>query len=345
MISKTDYQLFLNHIAQKLSQNLNDKIITNLSRLLALDYNIRLKASTNITEHLNVLTQKLQNFLEDRIIDDDNFSVVMLLFTIAISPYDNDKYLQNFDANQNKNIGTIADFIVINHFSEHEQDDLKQIKSTIIKMLKNLGINEVFKFIKSNAKTFKLAILNVTQQNAIPNQVPNQTKKLQQNIDDFINKKNALAAKIDKFKQSTAKFGLIFGSLSIAAFAVFSGGVVAPLLLVPALLIDLKTAPKLGVILGHALIKADYNIKVETKKLDSVKSKLFIDQSVVKISSQKESHKNDTKNKLENNKSKIENINHLKDTLSSHLNKEYSNQQNNTDLNNLSKQTNKYRSR
>ncbi len=309
---KSHHAVFYNNIKQNLSKNLNEKIIIQLASLLALDHNNRFKDKIPIRDYAQTTTNRLKNFLDEKIIDNDDFSNIIKLFIVAITP---DINSEQFFVDHTRSIEASADIIINTHFHKYEKADLIKIKSMLIEMLSNSGIDKTAEFINSDPKIFKSYIDSNLQKNVNHISLSEKTSS----IHKIINSTNLLKKKVDRFKQTATKIGLAFGLLSVAALALVTGGVIAPIFLVPALLVTVKIAPKIGASLGEALMKVDYSIKSDLKMINSSKNDLTKN---IMLGTQVGGVALETPVQDRMIDSQLQDINHLKDNLELHINKQ-----------------------
>ncbi|CAG2170340.1 unnamed protein product, partial [Oppiella nova] len=190
IIYKLSTERYPDLIYTKLNMRIREITIT-LANIIAIDYVTRLNSKPVLKDYITESIRKLKIFLGQRVITDDSFSIVLMLFAIAISPED----------------------------VEYKDKD---------------------------------NILNKEQ----------------------LQDKN-LNHKTNLFKQASSKILTAFCALAVGAISVITAGAIFSVIIVPASILTIKYAPKLGEQIGKIILNYDHDITSEIERTNIIQNSLL----------------------------------------------------------------------
>ena len=301
-----------------LINNITPKTCSTLANMLAMDYLVRIDSKETISKHADICVNRLRTFLGQKVITDESFSTALTLFAIAISP-EKPQPNENDILDQSQSQDLIMEALIETHFKNI--GDKKMVKKILKEMLKSKKFNELINYINSEPEMIcsiiEYALRKYPKQHEIINYVNIETAKI---FDQDIQ----LNKKIDSFKQATSKIALAASTLAVGALAVITAGTVLTIAIVPAAILAVRYAPKIGEVLGENLLQADSNIKTAKDNIKSLASQLYQKNQLSLAVSKEQS--------IEQNKSQsphLSTINDkslgtIKERLTEHINKDQS---------------------
>ncbi|MFU7501538.1 MAG: RP853 family protein, partial [Candidatus Tisiphia sp.] len=114
--------------------------------IIAIDYEIRLKSTPEIKVYISNCIGKLRAFFGQKVITDDSFSTVLMLFSVAISSSAVD--YQDRDNILNKSEDIVIDTIINTNFGEANSEEKGIIKQVVKDLLAAKNSYELTNFIQ-----------------------------------------------------------------------------------------------------------------------------------------------------------------------------------------------------
>ncbi len=278
--SKTTYGFNTTNIAisekiirQNLINNLPEYICSMLACIISIDHEIRLKSIPQLTIHLNNCIYKLKHFLGKKVLADDNFTTILMLFAVAISPDIID--FQQQDNILNKSEDIIISTLISIYFKQTTLEEQNTIKLVLQILLRAKNNHQLINYLQVEPKIFCTIIRgaikkhqNLKSQNliAIHNQI---------NIDlkGIVNITASHSKKVEQFKQISSKMVTAICAIAIGAVTVATAGATFALLVVPTAILAVKYAPKIGEKIGRMILNSDKSMLNEQKKINELKVK------------------------------------------------------------------------
>ena len=311
MFENVNFSAFKGPITSNLINNITQQTCSVLANILALDYATRLNSTPVITEYAAKCIAKLKNFLGHRVITDDSFSTAMTLFAVAISK-------ESINYNDKNNLiqqmqDAAIDILMNEHFKDYSGDDKKKIQSILKDLLNSENRNDILNHINSDPKFIKTIVNGALQLYTQQVEMNNHVKVA---IKDILERSIKLGEKINFIKESTSKIITGACALAVGALSIVTAGVALSILIVPASILTMKYAPKLGETIGRMISNLDTNITEEAQQIYA--SKVLILQDSKDLLERMEPSK--TQN-IQQSRS-VGNVNTIKEQLSTYINDE-----------------------
>jgi hypothetical protein len=249
-----------------------------LGGMLALDYNIRVKGA--VTDHIATCVTKLKNYLGQKVITDDSFSTIVVLFSVAISP-EQRKDNKN-SMNQEQVQDTTIDSIINLHFGDLTAQEKDLVRGLLKDMLLSKDRSAIVNFIAAESKLFKKLVLEALIMSSKQLEINNQVRK---NMQKILHKVVDLNKKITNFKEIASKLTMTACTLGVIGAGLLTGGIILPIIAVPGLLLSMKYAPKMGERVGQMILDSDKAITAEIHNITELKNEILKDNKA-KISQQ-----------------------------------------------------------
>lgn len=272
ILETPDASLVRKWISENLINNVTQDICLALANLITIDHNIRLKLEPNIIDHLNNCLKKLREFLGQKVITDTNFSVALMLFTVAISPtpIEYDKKENILDKSEN----VVIEALINSHFNTVNLEERKLLKLILKDLLKGRNSHEIINVMQCEPELFRSTVLNAMKKYRTLTDISANIKSEVNKIANVIVKHNK---KVETFKQTTSKILTAVCSIALGAISVVTAGAALALVVVPASILVVSYAPKLGEKLGEMILNTDKFVITEQKKITLLKTKMRTD--------------------------------------------------------------------
>jgi hypothetical protein len=311
MFENVNFSAFKVPITSNLINNITPQTCSVLANILALDYATRLNSTPVITEYVAKCIAKLKNFLGHRVITDDSFSTAMTLFAVAISK-------ESINYNDKNNLiqqtqDAAIDILMNEHFKDYSGDDKKKIQSILKDLLNSENRNDILNQINSDPKFIKTIINSALQIYTRQAEMNNHVKAA---MKDLLERSIKLGEKINFIKESASKIITGACALAVGALSVVTAGVALSIVIIPASILTMKYAPKLGERIGRLISNLDTNIAEEEQQIYA--SKVLILQDSKDLLERMEPSK--TQN-VQQSRS-VGNVNSIKEQLSTYINDE-----------------------
>jgi len=224
---------FKNILNKSLSNSIDDEILTPLANMLALYHYDK----TNEHEDLaNLASTRLKSYLGKRIVIDYDFSVVLGLFSIAIT--DAESYHENITENikyvnhKNSIIKQISSDI-----SDNETDD--GIEEFIGKMITKNGFSEILNYMHSRKKEIKEIFTKLSKIAALKHK-----EDLHRVFFEILNERAQSQNQKELFKNSIEMLCSIGTCAAMASFCIYGLDIVASMAIIPSTILGLKILTK-----------------------------------------------------------------------------------------------------
>lgn len=272
MLKNIDVAAFYEPINNFLINNLTKQTCATLASILAIDYATRLSSSGVASDYANNCVSKLKRFLKSQVITDSSFSTALTLFAVAISPEDMNFHDKNNILNQEASQEAAIDALITMHFGDYSSELQSQIKLVLKGLLAHSSVKEVLDYFSSEPQIIK---------NIVANSLKSSNKQKEMNdyasseLNKIFHKNIALNARSNSFKRQVASITTGFATLAIATFCAVVGGAALPVMILPAAILSLKFAPKVGEKLGETILNHDNNFKLDKKNFQVIKNKIL----------------------------------------------------------------------
>jgi len=260
---------FINKIKDHLGNNLNEVICKSVSNLLALDYANRLKSEPDINEYIELCITRLKNHVGKHVILDNSFSVVMNLFTVAITPERD--VSGNNDKNQEQSQDALIESIIGSHFGDLSPEEQANIKMILKDLLNGKNGKEIMEVVVSDPKFFYSIVVSAIRSQKRQEQV---MQLIGDQMTKIMKQSNKVQRKTSGLKNTIGKLALAGTVLIAASVGLVIGGLALPVIIVPAVIAAIKYGPILGETLGNSAVNNSAIIKNELTKLDNIKSSI-----------------------------------------------------------------------
>jgi len=261
-----DTTLFIQEINYHLSSNLSEKLIKNLSNILAIDHTNRLKSKPPLKDYIPLCIWRLQNHLGHKVVTDDDFATSMKLFCMAITP---EKDPANDISSQEPAQEAVIDAIIHMHFGDLSTPEKEAIKFVLKDLFNGKDGHEISNFLNSNPKLFRCILVSAIHE-----------KKKQQEIVEFVRlhisrliiESKSVDRKIVRLKNLGSKFSLAATLMAVASAGLALGGLILPAFMIPATAVSFKYAPKMGEKVGEIAASNIESIQNHKETLREVKT-------------------------------------------------------------------------
>lgn len=264
ILKNTDPEIFFKPMKEHLNHNINEKSQRSISNLLAIDYEHRLKSEPEIYEYSDLCTNRLKDFLGEKVILDDSFPTLMKLFTVAITPQ---KDIENEDDLKNRTKNNTIDAIIENNFAELKPEEKKVLRSILKDLLSGEKEKDVSNFISSNPKLFYSILISALKSKQKQKEV---VEEVNMHINTILKKLNRLNKSKNKIKSISTKVTMAGGLFATASMGLLFGGFALPALIIPAAIGAIKYGPMIGDKIGGKISDNIKSIKGLEQELDNI---------------------------------------------------------------------------
>ena len=142
-------------------------------------------------------------------------------------------------------------------------------------MLKDLlssdSSHDVMNFIQDEPKIFSVMIIHYLKQYKSSQEIIN---NIRLEIDKIVKTTTEHNKKLEIFKQLTSKITTAICTIAVGAITVATGGAALALMVVPAAIIAVKYAPKIGEKIGETILRADNNVTKQENNIVLLKTNI-----------------------------------------------------------------------
>ncbi|WP_341755090.1 RP853 family protein [Candidatus Tisiphia endosymbiont of Ptychoptera albimana] len=268
IFSSINISICKKRISEELFNNITKHACLTLANIIAIDYEIRLKSTPEIDVHISNCIGKLRVFLGQKVITDDSFSTVLMLFSVAISP---DEY-QDGDNILNKSEDIIIDTLISTNFGKANSEERKVIKQVLKDLLAARNSYELTNFIQLEPEIFCTTVMHAVKKYQNPKEVSTNARL---EINRIVNVAVKHNKKIEIFKQATSKIITAISVLAVGAISVATAGATFAFMVVPASILAIEYAPKIGEKIGGVILSQDKSMSVQEEKITALKTNLW----------------------------------------------------------------------
>ncbi|WP_341752130.1 MULTISPECIES: RP853 family protein [unclassified Candidatus Tisiphia] len=268
IFSSINISICKKRISEELFNNITKHACLTLANIIAIDYEIRLKSTPEIDVHISNCIGKLRIFLGQKVITDDSFSTVLMLFSVAISP---DEY-QDGDNILNKSEDIIIDTLISTNFGKANSEERKVIKQVLKDLLAARNSYELTNFIQLEPEIFCTTVMHAVKKYQNPKEVSTNARL---EINRIVNVAVKHNKKIEIFKQATSKIITAISVLAVGAISVATAGATFAFMVVPASILAIEYAPKIGEKIGGVILSQDKSMSVQEGKITALKTNLW----------------------------------------------------------------------
>ncbi|WP_342271474.1 RP853 family protein [Candidatus Tisiphia endosymbiont of Parasteatoda lunata] len=268
IFSSINISICKKRISEELFNNITKHACLTLANIIVIDYEIRLKSTPEIDVHISNCIGKLRVFLGQKVITDDSFSTVLMLFSVAISP---DEY-QDGDNILNKSEDIIIDTLISTNFAKANSEERKVIKQVLKDLLAARNSYELTNFIQLEPKIFCTTVMHAVKKYQNPKEVSTNARL---EINRIVNVAVKHNKKIEIFKQATSKIITAISVLAVGAISVATAGATFAFMVVPASILAIEYAPKIGEKIGGVILSRDKSMNVQEGRITALKTNLW----------------------------------------------------------------------
>ena len=272
MLKNIDVAAFHEPIKNFLINNLTKQTCATLASLLAIDYATRLGSSGVASDYADNCVSKLKRYLKSQVITDSSFSTALTLFAVAISSEDMNFHDKNNILNQEASQDAAIDALIAMHFGDYSSELQGQIKLVLKGLLANSQVTEVLNYFSSEPQIIKNIVANSLKASNKQNEMNDYASR---ELGKIFHKNIALRTRSNTFKQQVASITTGLVTLAMATFCAVVGGAALPVIILPAAILSLKFAPKVGEKLGETILNYDNNFKLDKKNFQAIKNKIL----------------------------------------------------------------------
>ncbi|MCC8398445.1 MAG: RP853 family protein [Rickettsia endosymbiont of Labidopullus appendiculatus] len=269
IFNSTNISICRKSICEELINNITKQACLTLANIIAIDYEIRLKSTPEIKVHINNCIGKLRAFFGQKVITDDSFSTVLMLFSVAISSSPVD--YQDRDNILNKSEDIVIDTIINTNFGEANSEERGVIKQVVKDLLAAKNSYELTNFIQVEPEIFRTTVMHAVKKYQNPQEVGDNVRLEMNRIVTVAAKHNK---KMEIFKQATSKIITAISVLAVGAISVATAGATFAFMVVPASILAIEYAPKIGEKIGGMILSADKSISEQEQKITTLKANL-----------------------------------------------------------------------
>ncbi|MDR0296840.1 MAG: RP853 family protein [Rickettsia sp.] len=270
IFNSTNISICRKSICEELINNITKQACLTLANIIAIDYEIRLKSTPEIKIHISNCIGKLRAFFGQKVITDDSFSTVLMLFSVAISTDAVD--YQDSDNILNKSEDIVIDTLINTNFGEANSEERGVIKQVIKDLLAAKNSYELTNFIQVEPEIFRTTVMHTVKKYQ-------NSQEVSANILLEINRVVNIAAKHNKkieiFKQATSRIITAISVLAVGAISVATAGATFAFMVVPASILAIEYAPKIGEKIGGMILSADKSMSEQEQKITTLKTNLL----------------------------------------------------------------------
>ncbi|WP_341756947.1 MULTISPECIES: RP853 family protein [unclassified Candidatus Tisiphia] len=269
IFNSTNISICKKSICEELINNITKQACLTLANIIAIDYEIRLKSIPEIKVHIGNCIGKLRTFLGQKVITDDSFSTVLMLFSVAISPSTVD--YQDRDNILNKSEDIVIDTIINTNFGEVKSEERGVIKQVVKDLFAAKNSYELTNFIQVEPEIFRTTVMHAVKKYQNPKEVSDNVRLEMNRIVTVAAKHNK---KMEIFKQATSKIITAISVLAVGAISVATAGATFAFMVVPASILAIEYAPKIGEKIGGMILSADNSMSEQEQKITTLKTNL-----------------------------------------------------------------------
>ncbi|WP_375326613.1 RP853 family protein [Candidatus Tisiphia endosymbiont of Nemotelus uliginosus] len=254
---------------QALRNHIPKQLCSTLACIISIDHEIRVHPTPNIKEHISNCLHKLTAFIGKKVITDESFNMVLMLFAVAIS-------IDIGDLLDGENIINKSEDIIINtliniYFSTLTFDKINIIKLVLKTLLREKNNYEKINFIQVDPTTFRGIVMGALKKSQSVIEI---SKQINLELNKIANATSQCSKKIETFKQASSKMVTAVCGIVVGAVTVATAGMPLALMVVPTTILAVKYAPKVGEIIGEIILKYDKFIIREQEKIIELKVNL-----------------------------------------------------------------------
>lgn len=234
-----------------------------------IDHKARLKSIPEIRTHLNNCIYKLKSFLGQKVLTDDSFSTILTLFAVAISPETTDFQDSNI-LQKSENI--LIDTLINIYFPDVNIKEKNNIKLILKNLFSAKNSHEIINLIQAEPEILQTTIMSALKkyQNLI--EINQQIKS---DLDKIANITSTHYKKIEILRQAASKIITAICTVAVGAITVATAGASSALMVVPAAILAVKYAPKIGESIGERILSIDKSLINEQEKINWLKTNIY----------------------------------------------------------------------
>ncbi len=249
---------FRRPLDENFSENLVKSAINTLANTLALDFAARLEGKIEAADHSDSVIAKLKKFIGVKVFLDDSFGWILTLFAIAVSDKEENEGSKNslsLEENIDSGINAILNLYFPDISDPNERGDLKNLLNLLAKD-KGIGLSVLGTYLSSGKTGSKETLMTLSKMEGGAN-LPL--------FKEIILLESKLENKFKTLSGSLSKITTLTAALAGIAVAAIATGPIMPLLILPATILSLKSAPSIGEKIGEIFFETSEGIKNQRK--------------------------------------------------------------------------------
>lgn len=258
---------FFHQMTEHLSNNLDKKLCNSVSNLLAIDYANRLESKPSLEEYINICIKRLKKHLGMQVVLDNNFSITMTLFTVAITPEEETADNNNKKQEQLQVQDALIEATVTSLFGNMVPEEQSTIKLVLKDLLNSKDGKEFMNIINLNPKKLYSIITSALKTKKQQQEI---TKSVKIHLVNLMHQLKIIDKKVSGIKNTIGKIALAGSVIAAASIGLVVSGFVLPVLLVPTTIAAVKYGPVIGEKLGNNIAKNSSSIQRETNLLKRI---------------------------------------------------------------------------
>lgn len=267
LVSKQDVKQFEDALINVFRNNMSSQLAKKLAGLLVLDYIHRLGSKPEISEYIDLIMPRLKKYVGYKVISEDDFSLAMVLFTVAITPekdQDIDKSTQ-----QEQLVDAALDATILEHFSDLSPEEMLAMKEILKELTKTKSLQEVMGLVAGNVSFFrdlaKVAKREKQQKKELRELLQHGMIQLMQKQKQIKSLKTGLRSLVSKVVMATS-------IVAVASIGLLAGGLMLPALAIPALAATTRVAGKVSEKISDKIIQSNKAIQIQVNEINGSKS-------------------------------------------------------------------------
>lgn len=254
---------FESAIIDSIGNNISSQLAGKVAGLLALDYSHRLQSEPDITEYLDVIAQRLANYLGYRVVLEEDFSIAMALFTVAITP-EIDQSLDKI-AEQEKSVDAAIDAAILEHFSDLSPEEISMMKDILKELVKTSSLQEIMSFVSNDPAFFKdlakTSLREKKQKQEIVHMVQLHIQRL------ILKQKQVKKSKVG-LKSLVSKVAMTTSIVAAMSVGLLTGGLLMPVIAVPLIAVTARSVGRVSDQVSQKVIENSKSIKSQSQEVD-----------------------------------------------------------------------------
>lgn len=270
LYASAEAKQFESAIIASIGNNISSQLAGKVAGLLALDYAHRLQYKPDIIEYLDIISQRLANYLGYRVVLEEEFSIAMALFTVAITP-EIDQSLDKI-TEQEKSVDAAIDAAILEHFSDLSPEEISMMKDILKELVKTSSLQEVMSFISSDPQYFKDLAKTLIREKKQKQEI---SEFVQLHIQKIILKQKQIKKSKVGLKSLVSKISMTASIVAAMSLGLLTGGLLLPMLAVPLVAVTTRVAGRASDKISQKVVENSKSIKSQSHEVNISKSTML----------------------------------------------------------------------